>query len=82
MAIKAASSPETWQRFHATRIGRQPLKLGASRVEYRLDSEQPGLIQLFMDTGERYGMHSCYVAVTIHLVGEGEVVGIEESWWP
>ena len=82
MAITAAHSPVTWERFHAKRIGEQPLRLEKSRVEYRFDLERPDLIRLFFDTGEPFGMHSCYVAVTIRRGSEDHVVGIEESFWP
>ena len=82
MAITAGTSPETWLRFHAKRIGHQPLRLEKSDIQYRFDLEQPDLIRVYMSTGERIGMHSCYVAVTIRRGSNDQVVGIEESFWP
>ena|SRR5688572_8180470 len=81
IAVTAANSPDDWQRLNAKRVGGKPLKLETSNVNYEFDLNHPGLIRLFINTGESTGMHSYYVAVTINR-NDDQVVAIEESFWP
>jgi hypothetical protein len=81
IAIKSAEAPETWQHFQAQRIESGAVMLNTSKVEYRFDLDHPGLIQVFINSRKKSGMHSEYVAVTIDR-NKDSVVGIEESVWP
>jgi hypothetical protein len=81
VAITAAQSPETWERFKPKRVTSEPLKLDASRAQVYLYPPDYGRVTVAIPSGGHVGWHSTYIAVELSR-GSYDVRRMYESFWP
>lgn len=64
-AIRAAHSPDTWQRLRAERITGTPFTFNQVDVTYHIYFDRAGSLDLLIPSGGKFGEHSCFVRVPL-----------------